>query len=399
MSSNSDKLVLCSDATIYDPFLTGEIASDENLVFLKCHGEVVTVTPLMKEILEHARAPQTKDELIAWVSKEYNCPYEEILKPLTSFVNQMIRLGALIPEGHESLKGPNLLEELELTRMFDGFVLLERIGKNSSVAIFKCHKETDRYAIFSIKILINKESRSYFFREADILELLPTHPNVRKCFAAVVSRSDVPYLLLEYVDGKSISDPQIKKEFPLPLKYKIGSGIMSGIHHLHSHGILHGDIHASNFLVDENNDVRLIDLGMAFSESEQVSHGGIPRYMSPERMPDHHYVFSKKPGDFVSEVFQVGICLYLLLSGKYPFDGLLLKDLALAIKTAQPLPLTETSSGESIPPEIANIVFKALEKDPKLRYQNVLEMMDEWNQVTNYTKKNGRAILQSIYHK
>jgi serine/threonine protein kinase len=317
----------------------------------------------MKEILEHARVPQTKGELITWVSAQHECAVEDISESVDFFLNRMIKFGALVLEDSEQVQRPSgLIEELEQTRRFDDFVLLERIGKNRSVAIYKCLKEGNTDTMFSIKILISRESRSYFFREAAILNLLPPHPNVRNCFAATRNRQGVPYLLLEYVDGNSISDPRIKRDLSLVSKYKVGAEVMSSINHLHCHGILHGDIHASNFLVDANCCVHLIDLGMAYKESEEVSHGGIPRYMPPERMPDHNYVFSKKQGDFVSEVFQIGICLYLLLSGKYPFEGLLLKDLAQSIKYINPPALTETLSGEVIAPEISNIVFKALEK-------------------------------------
>lgn len=390
------RIVLKSEAVIYNPFQQGEISTNEDYIFLRCNGDVVTITPLMKEILEHARTPQTEEELVTWLSIQQHCSYEQLYPSVSAFLNRMIKFGAIVSEEEVRQERPSIFDEIEQTKKFDDFVLLERIGKNRSVAIYKCYKEDNPENIFSIKIMIAKESKRAFFKEAVILGSMPSHPNVRGCYRAALSKDKTPYLLLEYVDGKSISDPAVKRELPLKIKYKIGSEVMIAVHHLHTHGVLHGDIHASNFLVDGNHSVHLIDLGMAFKENEEVSHGGIPRYMPPERMPDHNYSFSKKKGDYVSEVFQIGICLYLLLSGKYPFDGLLLKDLANNIKNNSPAPLTETFLQEPIPPQVSEIVFKALEKDPAARYPSVLEMLRDWNEVIKHIK-NGFPILQSVH--
>jgi serine/threonine protein kinase len=392
----SDKIVLNNDAVIYDPKLAGEVTTSENYIFLRCNGDVVTISPLMKEILEQARTPQTKEELAAWLSIQHHCPYEKIFPSVDSFLRRMIKFGAVIKEKDSVPEDSSSFDEIDREKKIDNFILLDLVGKNRSVAIYKCHREGSPLQLFSIKILIAKESKKEFFKEADILTSLPDHPNVRKAYESAVSKNKIPYLLLDYVDGKSISDSAIKREAPLPIKYKIASQVMAGIAHLHAHRILHGDIHASNFLVDAEYRVHLIDLGMAFYEHEDPHHGGIPRYMSPERMPDHNYSFSKMKGDYVSEVFQVGICLYLLISGSYPFDGLLLKDLAKAIKNESPPPLTETFLHEPIPVEICAIIFKAMAKDRNERYQSVKEMLNVWNTITN-NLKNGFAILQPVH--
>lgn len=391
------KLILRGEAEILEPSAVGQVTFGEEFYFLKTQGDMITITPLMKEILEQLRTPQTPVELSTWVSVTHHCEYNLVYPAINSFIKRMKKFGAVAEEGAPPDSSPSVFEQLEQTKQLDDFILSDRIGKNSDVAIYKCWRRDDPSEVFSIKILVQLNAKDSFFREAELLKLLPKHPNVRQCIEASVSANGTPYLLLEYVDGKSMSDSAIKKELPLPLKYQIGAELMAGMHHLHSHGILHGDIHASNFLVDADNHVHLIDLGMSFSEYDtDVSHGGIARYMSPERMSDHNYSFSKKQGDYVSEIFQIGICLYLLFAGKYPFEGLLLKDLAYAIRNYSPAPLTETFLGERIPASVAKIVFKALEKVPSMRYQSVLEMLSDWTFVIN-NLDNGHAVRQPIF--
>jgi len=96
-------------------------------------------------------------------------------------------------------------------------------------------------------------------------------------------------------------------------------------------------------------------------------------------MPNDSFHFSEKKGDYLSEIFQIGVCLYFLFSGKYPFNGLLLKDLANSIKHEAPLELIKTPKDETIPQTVADIISKAMEKDPSDRYQSVADMLEAWS--------------------
>lgn len=396
-TQRTNRMILRSDAQILEPSALGQNTNGEEYFFLASQGDMVTVTPLMKEVLEQLRTPHTPKELATWLSIKHHCEYDALFPTVNSFIDRMKKFGAVVEDGAQQGLASAIFEQLEQDKRFDDFVLGDRIGRNNSAAIYKCWKRESPEHLFSIKILVRGDSKESFFREAELLQTMPRHPNVRQCFEASVSTNGTPYLLLEYVEGKSISDPAIKRELPLSAKYQIGAELMSGMHHLHAHGILHGDIHASNFLVDADQHVHLIDLGMSYSENDKhVRHGGIPRYMSPERMSDHSYSFSRRKGDYASEIFQIGICLYLLLSGKYPFEGLLLKDLANAIKNYSPNPLTETFLSERIPSSIAKIVFKALEKTPSMRYKTVQEMLYDWTSATNNIG-NGHAVLEPIF--
>jgi serine/threonine-protein kinase len=353
----------------------------ENFSFLKVHHDVVTITAFMKEILEVARTPHTPDELIRWVAESQSCSYESIYQPVYSFLKRMGRLGALVYEEDQVGNKPAVLVELEETKKLGDFTLLEQIGRSHKVVLYKCVRPEKGAHAYTIKILLRRNPRESqlkeFMQEFELLNFLPPHRNVRKCIEASVC-DDIHYILFEHVDGRSMSS--VVDKISLETKYSIAYQLMTAVDHLHRHQILHGDIHSSNFLIDPENNLHLIDLGMShYEHEEEISHGGIPRYMPPERMPNDNLDFSKRKGDYQSEIFQIGICLYFLLSGNYPFNGLLLKDLANSIKHDAPPPLIKTPLEETIPQPIADIIFQSMEKEPSHRHQRVWDMLQAWS--------------------
>ena len=376
------KIILYKNVEIQDgvPAMKG-LDEKENFSFLKVRHDIVTITPIMREILEVARTPHTLDELIKWVAETRSCSYESIYQPVYSFLKRMGRLGALVYEEEQIGDKPAILTELEDTKKLGDFTLLEQITKSYKVALYKCIREEKGAHAYTIKILLKRKPRESllkeFIKEYEILNFLPPHRNVRKVVDASVY-DDIPYILFEHVDGVSMSD--VVDEASLEAKYSIAHQLMTAMDHLHRHQVLHGDIHSSNFLIDPENNLHLIDLGMGYFEHERtVSHGGVPRYMPPERMPNDSLAFSEMKGDYVSEIFQIGVCLYFLFSGDYPFNGLLLKDLASSIKHDAPPPLTKTPLEEPIPQPIADIISKSMEKNPSRRYQRVADLLQAWS--------------------
>ena len=377
------KIILYKKVEIHDrklPSIKG-LDENENFALLKVHHDVVTITPVMREILEVARTPHSVDELIRWVAEKQQCPYESVYQPVYSFLRRMGSVGALVYEEDQIGDKPTILAELEETKKFGDFTLLEQIGKSHKVALYKCIRAEKGAHAYTIKILLKRKPRESvlkeFIKEYEILNFLPPHKNVRKSVESSV-HDDIPYILFEHIDGVSMSETV--DEVSLETKYTVAYQLMTAMDHLHRHQVLHGDIHSSNFLIDKENSLHLIDLGMSHFEHEgKISHGGIPRYMPPERMPNDSFHFSEKKGNYLSEIFQIGTCLYFLFSGKYPFNGLLLKDLANSIKHEAPSELIKTPLGEIIPQNIADIIFKAMEKDPSDRYQNVADMLQAWS--------------------
>jgi eukaryotic-like serine/threonine-protein kinase len=209
-----------------------------------------------------------------------------------------------------------------------------------------------------------------FNRERDIGKSLD-HPAVMKVFPDD-DRSQI-YMVMEWVDGRllrKILDE--KKVLPPERAVKIAIGICDALSYIHSHGVVHRDLKPENIMVDENDSMKLIDFGIAgqagarrltFAKLSQVM--GTPEYISPEQVKG-------KRGDGRSDVYALGVMLYEMLTGKAPFQGpnpfAIMNDRLLN----NPIPPREINP--SISPELQEIIYRAIERDPKNRYANAHEM-------------------------
>jgi serine/threonine-protein kinase len=209
-----------------------------------------------------------------------------------------------------------------------------------------------------------------FNRERDIGKSLD-HPAVMKVFPDD-DRSQI-YMVMEWVDGRllrKILDE--KKVLPPERAIKIAIGICDALSYIHTHGVVHRDLKPENIMVDENDNVKLIDFGIAgqagarrltFAKLSQVM--GTPEYISPEQVKG-------KRGDGRSDVYALGVMLYEMLTGKAPFQGpnpfAIMNDRLLN----NPIPPREINP--NIQPELQEIIYRAIERDPKNRYANAHEM-------------------------
>jgi serine/threonine protein kinase len=209
-----------------------------------------------------------------------------------------------------------------------------------------------------------------FHREQDIGKVLD-HPSVMKVFTDD-DRSQL-YMVMEWVEGRllrKILDE--KKKLPPERAIKITLGICDALDYIHSHGIVHRDLKPENIMVDDEDHVKLIDFGIAgqagarrltFAKLSQVM--GTPDYISPEQVKG-------KRGDARSDIYALGVIFYEMLTGKTPFQGpnpfAIMNDRLLN----NPIPPREIDP--TISPELQEIIYRAIERDPKNRYASAHEM-------------------------
>jgi serine/threonine protein kinase len=220
-----------------------------------------------------------------------------------------------------------------------------------------------------------------FHREQEIGATLD-HPGVMKVIAED-GRSQL-YMVMEWVDGRLLR--QIlneQRKLPAERAVIISLGILDALEYIHSHGVVHRDLKPENIMVDANDRIKLIDFGIAAKAGSRrltfakFSHTmGTPDYISPEQIKG-------KRGDARSDLYAVGVMLYEMLTGKVPFTGpnpfAIMNDRLLN----NPIPPRELNP--EITPELQEIIYRALERDPKNRYQSAREFawdLEHQDQVT-----------------
>jgi len=210
-----------------------------------------------------------------------------------------------------------------------------------------------------------------FHREADIGTRLD-HPAVMK----VLPDGDHSqlYMVMEWVDGRllrEILDQQ--KKLPPERVVRIAIGIADALDYIHRHGVVHRDLKPENIMIDDEDRVKLIDFGIAgqagskrLTFTKLTETMGTPEYISPEQVKG-------KRGDGRSDIYALGVMLYEMLTGRPPFQGpnpfVIMNDRLLN----NPIPPREIDP--SISPALQEIIYRALERDPKNRYASAHEMV------------------------
>ena len=257
-----------------------------------------------------------------------------------------------------------------------------KLGEGGMGIVFRA-QDTKLNRPVAIKFLMGEladaAARRRFQREAQTASSL-NHPHILTVHDAG-EWEDRQYLVTEYLEGGTLKDWVTAERRSWRDAVEMLVGVADGLATAHAAGILHRDIKPANILIHRSGYAKLADFGLAkMAISPAVGQAdrtltegptkpgmvvGTISYMSPEQA-------SGKPLDGRSDVFSFGVVLYEALAGRRPFTGATdLEVLQRVIHgTAQPL-------GESIPPAVRSVVYRAIEKDPAARYQTMQEMVDD----------------------
>jgi len=178
------------------------------------------------------------------------------------------------------------------------------------------------------------------------------------------------YLVMPYIEHESLSERLERGPLTLEEAGEMLSQIASGLQHAHEHGIVHRDIKPSNILLRDDHYAYLADFGLAkaMNGADGVTRTGVllgtPEYMAPE--------LADGPASMSSDLYALGISLYEMVTGSLPFTG----DTSLAVYLRQlhEPPIPPSRLNPAISPEVEQVILRALDKDPRRRFQTPQEL-------------------------
>ncbi len=206
-----------------------------------------------------------------------------------------------------------------------------------------------------------------FYREVEITKALE-HEHIIPCLDAGQDGRYF-YLVMPYLRGGTLED---KLNAGLPTLEEaciVLEELTSALAYIHSLGILHRDIKPANILFDNDNNLYLTDFGIVSWLGEKPGYDGhmlgTPHFVAPE-------IFEGQV-DVRSEIYSVGILLYQMLTGYLPFDGA--SDQMICQHQRKTKPFAPSFFNPSLPGPVEQVILRALEKDPRRRFQTVEDLL------------------------
>jgi len=288
--------------------------------------------------------------------------------------------------GQPTLAAPSVSDSAPGTAptSFGDYELLEEIGRGGMGIVYKARQASlDR--IVAVKVLLSgrlagPEFVQRFRTEAAAAASLQ-HPNI-VAIHEVGFREGQHFFAMDYVAGRSLA--QITRDGPLPPRRAAGYMKITteAIQYAHERGILHRDLTPANVLIDENDQPKVTDFGLAKrleKDTELTLSGqvlGSPNYMPPEQAAARRGLVGKR-----SDVYSLGAILYHLLTGRAPFAGDTVAKTLQQVENSEPVSPQLLNPG--VPRDLETICLKCLEKEPARRYASAQELADELDRFLN----------------
>jgi serine/threonine protein kinase len=256
------------------------------------------------------------------------------------------------------------------------YMIISQLGGGGMALVYKA-KDTLLNRTVTVKILRpehtgDEEFVSRFREEAQAVAVL-SHPNIVSVYD-VGQENDTHFIVMEYVEGRNLK--QIIKEMgKIPINHAsdIARQICDGLQHAHENGIVHRDVKPHNILVMDNGRIKVTDFGIAqMMSSVTITNSGTivgsVHYFSPEQAKG-------TATGTKSDIYSVGVVLYEMVTGRIPFDGD--SPIAIALKQIQEQPIPPSKLNSQVSPELEQLILRAMEKDPNMRFRSAGEMSKE----------------------
>jgi tetratricopeptide (TPR) repeat protein len=256
--------------------------------------------------------------------------------------------------------------------------LIERIGEGGMGVVYRAHDEVLERDV-ALKLLpagvVRDESTRKRFRQEALTLARLNHPNI-ETLHGFESAGDADFLVMEFVAGHTLADRLARGPMKQADILTFGMQLASALDEAHKQGVVHRDLKPANILITPTDQAKVLDFGLARllpmgdqstnqSESQTSALAGTLPYLSPEQLhgsqPDHR-----------SDLYALGVVLYEMATGRRPHSHASVGALVEAILHHEPPPVR--SLNPEISQELEAIIRKAMDRDPRLRYQSAREI-------------------------
>ena len=237
-----------------------------------------------------------------------------------------------------------------------------------------------------------KEFRLRFMNEAQAAGRLH-HPGIVSVFDVGENpENQDPYIVLEFVPGETLNRILAReRKLPLAKALKLAEELADALDYAHAQGVVHRDIKPANILITEDGHAKIADFGIAklnlahFTLPGRVL--GTPAYMAPEQL-------SGEGCDGRSDLFSLGVILYVMTTGLSPFQG----DSATTVcfKVANREPVAASALDLNLPTQLDAVISRAIAKNPQERYQSGSEFAEDLRQLQRNRPGSTTSSLQAV---
>jgi serine/threonine-protein kinase len=302
----------------------------------------------------------------------------------------------------------NLYDLLEPGLMLDAFRIEAAVARSGMASIYRATDTRDNRQV-ALKIphpdmeadpiLFDR-----FLREAAIGEKLD-HPKVMRVFPDE-KRSRV-YMVMEWCEGRLLRQILDEGMIEQQRAIRITCGVLEALDYIHSKGVVHRDLKPENIMVDEQDNIKLIDFGIAGdAAARRLTYAnftaaiGTPNYISPEQVKG-------KRGDGRTDIYSMGIILYEMVTGKLPFVG----PTPMAAMNERLLnhPIPPAIANSAVSPQLQEVIYRAIERNPENRYAHAREFqwdlehldqigIEDRDEIRNWQQRKSQSARKILYY-